>query len=147
MPALPTLEVNAMFKNTITTADPKTGQPLPVPPELLNGVRRASEILESELSELAEVFDITSKWQLRHEANGEITSELELTAGQGLTSETHNWTFPRGIFATDDAIHRALQPVLMKMIHVFFGLLRVQLSRLRKQLQCDRESLATASAE
>jgi hypothetical protein len=154
MPALLALEVNAMFKNTIVTTDPKTGQPLSVPPELLNGVRRASEILESELTEVSEKFDIAATWRFRPEANGQIEVELDLAGEAYQAVEIQSWVFPTEVFQSDEAIRRALPPLFVKfglklsnLVGVGRKQLREELRQFQEELRRDRESLVATSEE
>jgi hypothetical protein len=147
MPAILTPEVNVMFKSSISTTDPKTGQPLPVPPELLNGVRRASEILKSELGEVIEKFDIEAEWQFILVPGGEASVEFTLTAREDSAVQTQSWRMPAVTFQSDEAIRRSLDPMLVRLAHMLFGLLRVQHEQFQKQLQQDQESLAAVSEE
>ena len=136
-----------MLLTTISTADPTSGVEIDVPPGLLNGVKRATEILESELGELTEKFDIAARWQFVRDATAAVKVQLDLSAGQNQSTGVRGWTFSADTFGDDDTIRRALRPPMSKLATMLSALVKIRLELIRKHIQRDLEALATITEE
>jgi hypothetical protein len=138
-------EEDEMLRTTIQTTD-EAGKELPIPPDLLSKVRRAAELLGSELGEVAEKFDIESKWWFVPARNGAFevkfdltTKNLTRTQNVGLMSST----LPADALADDDSILRALRPRLSQFARSLSGIVKEEFERIRRELQ----ALATVTGE
>jgi hypothetical protein len=135
-----------MLRTTISTIDADTGAEISVPPEVMAGVKRASEILESELGELADKFDLAAKWYFGGwpDSDEVLVPHLNLTANGRLAGSL---TFPPGTLKDDEAIRRNLHPWITELGRYLSGLVKHRLDVLRKQLEADLEALAALEKE
>ncbi|MBN9122603.1 MAG: hypothetical protein J0I06_26220 [Planctomycetes bacterium] len=135
-----------MLRTTISTKSPETKAEMQIPPDLLASVKRATEILESELGELADKCEMVAKWHFGNWSDSEEVSvaHLSLTANGHLVG---NLTFPPGTLKNDETIRRNLHPFLTEVGRHLSGLVKHRLNVLRKQLEEDLEALAALAKE
>lgn len=135
-----------MLRTTISTKSLDTKTDLLIPSDLMAGVKRASEILESELGEVAEKFDMVAKWHFSEwpDSDRVLVPHLTLTANGHIAGAL---TFPPGTLKNDEAILRNLRPFLTELGRYLSGLVKHRLDALRKQLEEDLEALAALAEE
>jgi hypothetical protein len=133
-----------MLQTTIVGTNPDTGQSLDIPPKLMAGVQRASDILADELADVASKFDLGAQWRFATTPDLGWSVELDLAAGRSVHVL---WAFPESAFSDDDSIRRNLRPPLSKLAQMLSGLVKVQLELIQKRIQRDLEALATVGGE
>jgi hypothetical protein len=139
-------EFIVMFRTSISTTDPNTGNSLPVPKELVSRVTRAGEILEGELGELAEKFSIDANWRFVPEPTGKFGVKFDLTT-KNLTGTQNvglfNSSLPLDALQDDESILRSLRKPMVDFGRTLSGVLKEELDRIRRDLQ----TLATVTGE
>ncbi|MCI0701500.1 MAG: hypothetical protein L0241_10500 [Planctomycetia bacterium] len=131
-----------MLRTTIATKTLDTGTE--VPPDVMTGTKRASEILEAELGELAEKFNLAAEWRFSQWPDGPVIPHVRLTADGTLAL---NLSFPPGTLKNEEAILRNLRPALNELGRYLSGLIQHRLDALRKKLDEDLEALTALAKE
>lgn len=134
-----------MLSTTIQTTD-EMGKELPISPDLRAKVQRAADLLEAELGEVVEKFDIESKWRFVPEKGGTFGIKFDLTT-KNLTRTQNvglfNNTLPLEALKDDESILRSLRTPMWHFSRTLSGVLKEELERIRRDLQ----TLATVTGE
>jgi hypothetical protein len=135
-----------MLRTTISKKSADTGAEISVPPDVMARVERANKILETELAEVAEKFDLAAMWYF----SGWTTDSDQVVPHLRITADGHpagSLTFPPGALKDDETILRHLRPFFTELGRYLSGLVKHQLAELRKKLEDDLEALATLERE
>jgi hypothetical protein len=127
-----------MLPIKISTTAPETGSEIQVPADVMAGVKRASAVLESELAELTDKFNLAAEWRFSHLPDGRIVPHLLLTENGSIAMPL---SFPAGTLKDDESILRNLRPGFGELGRYLSGRIKQQLSTLRKQLEADLDAL------
>jgi hypothetical protein len=134
-----------MLPTKYSAIDTTTGRKIPVPDTFLKGVRRATEILESELQEVAERFGAVAKWHFTGRSGS--ADRVELTLSAGVPGAQVVSSFTAEDFKDDDTIRRGMRPLMSKLAIQLSAYVKRQLDDLQKRIRRDLETLAAISEE
>lgn len=135
-----------MLRTTIQTRDETTGEELPIPTDLREKVRRATNFLESELREVAEKFEIELKWWFVPESGTAFRPGFDLTTPNLAGNKDIGvmaCSFGSDELKDDDSMRRALRQPLWHFSRALSGILKEELERIRRDLT----ALATVGEE
>lgn len=124
-----------MLRTTITDTDAKSGQPIPVPETLRQGVQRASNLLESDLLPLDRI-DANANWQFVKRSDDRLEVLLDLTRDyKGRTVGYVGYPFDPDSFVDDVHIRRALNAMTLNFLRIQDHINQMEMKRIREGLE------------
>jgi hypothetical protein len=113
---------------------------------VLARVERANTLLEAELAEVAEKFDLSATWYF----SGRTTDADPVVPRLRINADGHpagSLTFPPGALKDDETVLRHLRPFFTELGRYLSGLVKHQFAELRKKLEDDLEAFSTLPRE
>src|SRR5262249_39101 len=120
-----------MVNTTISAQAPGTGTPVSVPEDVLNRVKRASQLLETELAGVGKTFPIDIRWQLLSQPDHSLGLQLNLTSqGAGIKE----YPLPLESFRDDESILRTLRTPIWFFSRTLSDVVKWDLERIKRGL-------------
>jgi hypothetical protein len=129
-----------VIQTTISDKEPVTGSQLLIPVEILNRVKHASALLETELDDVAKKFPVEARWQFLQRSDRSLGLQLDLTAqGAGIKE----YPLPLETYHDDASILRSLRTPVWHFSRALSDVVKWDLERIRRDL----DTLSSDSGE
>jgi len=120
-----------VVSTTISTQELGTGNRVSVPDDVLNRVKRASQLLETELEGVGKSFPVEARWQLLQKPDRSLGLQLDLTSqGAGIKE----YSLPLETFRDDESILRTLRTPIWYFSRTLSDVVKWDLDRIRRGL-------------